>query len=201
MVLNLLLNMVHLSLSWVISLIHSSRFFLSDMEEVVWGDESGIGVLLGLVVVFCFFSGVNGVGVGDMEWDVFRFVGCFVAATFASSANRDDVERSCGSRLILRGVGSKWDSLVVDLKPEDRVFIINWDHDGFVVDVDGVKVVSWSPSGPVIGDVEVSSSDERSKEVELIVVGMHADEDDAVVGTQGEDCRGGEAYAGEFMVD
>jgi len=38
-------------------------FFLGDVEEVVWFKESGIGVLVRLVVVFCFFCvGVGGLG-------------------------------------------------------------------------------------------------------------------------------------------
>jgi len=174
---------------------HSSRFFLSDVEEVVWGNESGVGVLFGLTV-FCFFDGCDGVGVGDVKWKIFRFrrgSSCFVAATFASSANGDDVEGGCGSGLILRGMGSKWKSFIVDVGPEDRVLIINWDHDCFVVDVNGVEGFSWSPSSPVVHDVEVSTSDKCSKEVEIIVVGVHANENNSVVGAKGEDGRGGES--------
>jgi len=158
--------------------------------------------LLGLIVVFCFFGGSEGVGVGDVEWNVFRFVGCLVAATLASSASGDDdVEGGCRSRLVSRGMGSKWESFIVDMGSEDGVFVISWNHDCFVVDVDGVKGFSWSPSSPVIGDVKVSTMDEGAKEVELVVVGMHADEDDSVIGAQSEDGRGGESCAGEFMVD
>ena len=139
-----------------------------------------------------------------MKWNVFRFFGsngCFVAATLASSANGDGIERGCRSGLISRGMGSKWESFIIDVGPEDRVFIINWDHDCFVVNVDGVESFSWSPRGPVIGDVKVSTADEGTEEVELIVVGMHADEDDTVIGAQGEDGRGGESCTGEFMMD
>jgi len=169
---------------------HSSRFFLSDVEEVVWGDKSGIGVGFGLIV-FNFFRGSEGVWVGDMEWNVFRLLGS--AATVASSANGDNVEWSCGSRLVSRGMGGEWESLVVDMGPEDRVIIVDWDHDGFVVDVDGVKGFSWSPSGPVIGDVKVSSTNEGTEEVEIIVVGVHANENNSVVGAKGKDGRGGES--------
>ena len=202
--LNLLLRMVHLSLSQTMALMHSSRFFLSDVEEVFCGEESGVGVLFRLIIVFGFFDGTRGVGVGDVEWKVFHFLGgngCLVAATLASSAKGDDVERGCRSGLISRGMGSKWKSFIFDRDPEHRFFIINWDHDCFVVDVDGIKGCSWSPSSPVILDVEVSTLDEGSEEVELIIVGVHADEDDSIVGTQGEDGRGGESCAGEFMVD
>jgi len=140
-----------------------------------------------------------------MKWNVFHFFGgngCFIAATSTSSTSRDDdVERGCGSGLISRGMGSKWKSFEIDVGPEDRVFVINWDHDCFMVDVDGIEVFSRSPSGPVVADVEVSLSNKGSEEVELIVVGMHADEDDSIIGTQGEDGRGGESCAGEFMVD
>jgi len=140
-----------------------------------------------------------------VKWKVFRFRGgngCFIPATLASSASGDDnVEGGCGSGLISRGMGSKWKSFIIDVGPEDRVFVINWDHDGFVVDVDGVESFSWLPGGPVIGDVKVSTTDEGAKEVELVVVGMHADEDDTIIGAQGEDSRGGESCAGEFMVD
>ena len=139
-----------------------------------------------------------------MEWNVFRFFGgngCFVAATLASSAKGDNVEGGCGSGLISRGMGSKWKSLIFDGDPEHRFFVINWDHDCFMIDVNGVGGCSRSPGGPVILDVEVSVFDKGSEEVELIVVGVHSDEDDAVVGTQGEDSRGSETCAGEFMVD
>ena len=137
------------------------------------------------------------VGVGNIEWNVFRFLGnngCFIATASASSTSGDDdVERGCGSGLILRGMGSEWKSFKIDMGPEDRVFVINWDHECFMVDVNGVKVFSRSPSGPVVADIEVSLSNKGSEEVELIVVGMHADEDDSIVGTQGEDGRGGES--------
>jgi len=134
-----------------------------------------------------------------VEWNVFHFLG--VAATVASSANGDVVKRGCGSGLVLRGVGCKWESLVVDMGSEDRVVVIDWDHNGFMVDVDGVEGFSWSPSGPVVGDIEVSMSDEGPEEVEMIVVGVHANENNPVVGTKGEDGRGGETCVGEFMVD
>ena len=201
--LNLLLNMVHLSLSLIISLIHSSCFFLSDVEEVIWVEESGICVLLRLVVVFCFFCGSRGVGIGDVEWGLFWFLGgncCFIAATFASSTSGDNMV--CGvSGVVLRGMGSKWKPFLFDGDPEDRIFIINWDHNCFVVDVNGIKGFSWSPSGPMELDVEVSMLDEGSKEVELIVVGMHTNEDDSIVSTQGEDGRGSKSCTGEFVVD
>ena len=129
-----------------------------------------------------------------MKWSVFCFVGCFIAAASASSTSRDDnVKRGCRSGLISRGMGSKWKSFEIDVGPEDRVFIINWDHNCFMVDVNGVKVFSRLPSGPVVTDVKVSLSNKGSKEVELIVVSMHADEDDSIIGTQGEDGRGGES--------
>jgi len=132
-----------------------------------------------------------------VQWNIFRFLGgngCFVAATLASNASRDDnVERSCGSGLISRGMGSKLIPFKVDVGPEDRVFVINWDHDCFMVDVNGVEVFSGSPSGPVVTNVKVSSTNKGSKEVELIVVGMHADEDDSIISAQGKDSRGGES--------
>jgi len=172
------------------------------MEEVVWGNESGVSVLFGLIV-FSFFDGGKGVRIGDVKWNVFLFLsgsGCFATAAVASSINRDDVD--CGaSGMILRGMGSERESLIFDWNPEDRFFIINWDHNCFVVDVNGIKGCSWSPSGPVKLDVEVSTLDEGSEEVELIVVSMHADEDDSIVSAQGEDGRGGESCTGEFMVD
>jgi len=171
-------------------LIHSSRFFLSDVEEVVWGDESGVGVGFRLIA-FNFFCGGEGVWVGDVEWNVFRFLGS--AATVASSANGDVVERGCGSGLISRWVGSKWKSFVVHVGSEDRILVINWDHDRFMVDVDGFEGFSWSPGGPMIGDVEVSSTDKGAEEVEIIVVGVHANENNSVVGAEGEDGRGGES--------
>jgi hypothetical protein len=90
-------------------------------------------------------------------------------------------------------MGSEWKSFKIDMGPEDRVFVINWDHDCFVVDVDGFKVFSRSPSRPVVPDVKVSLSNEGSEEVELIVVGMHVNEDDSIVGAQGKDGRGGKS--------
>jgi len=129
-----------------------------------------------------------------VKWNIFHFTGCFIAAASASSTNGDDgVEGGCRLGLILRGMGSEWKSFEIDMSPEDRVFVINWDHDCFVVDVDGFKVFSRSPSCPVVSDVEVSLSNEGSEEVELIVVSMHADEDDSIISTQGEDGRGGES--------
>jgi len=171
-------------------LIHSSRFFLSDVEEVVWGDKSSVGVGFRLIV-FNFFNGSKGVWVGDVEWNVFRFLGS--AATVASSANGDRVEWGCWSRLVPRGVGCEWESLVVDVGSEDRVIVVDWDHDGFMVDVNGIEGLSWSPSSRVVRDVKVSTSDKCSEEVEMIVVGVHANENNSVVGTKGKDGRGGES--------
>ena len=139
-----------------------------------------------------------------MEWNNFRFLGgsgCLVAAAAAKTCKGDVVERGCWSGLVSRGVRFKWKSFVVDVGSEDRVFVINWDHDRFMVDVDGVEGFSWSPGGPVIHDVEVSALDEGSEEVEIIVVGVHANENNPVVGAKGEDGRGSESCAGEFMMD
>jgi len=169
---------------------HSSRFFLSDVEEVVWGNESVIGVGFGLIV-FDFFCGSEGVWVGDVEWNVFRFLGS--AATVASSANGDNVEWCCRSGLVSRGMGCERESLVIDTGSEDRVIVVDWDHDGFVVDVNGIESFSWSPSSPVVCDVEVSTSDEGTEEVEIVVVGVHANENNSVVGAKGKDGRGGES--------
>jgi len=164
---------------------------------------SSISVLLGLIVVLCFFDGSRGIRIGDVKWNVFHFLGgdgCFIAATLASSASGDSVVGGI-SGVILRGMGSERESFIIDRDPEDRLFVINWDHDCFVVNVDGIKGFSWSPSGPVELDVEVPTLDEGSKEVELIVVGMHSDEDDSIVSAQGEDGRGSKSCTGEFMVD
>ena len=203
MSLNLLLRKVHLSLSRTMVLIHSSRFFLGDVEEVVWGEESGVGVCFGLAIFDVVCRG-EGVGIGDMEWNNFRFLGgndCFVAATAAKISKGVVVERSCWSGLVLRGMGSKWKSFIVDVGPEDRVIIVDWDHNGFVVDVDGVEGFSWPPGGPMISDVEVSATDEGAEEMEIIVVGVHANENNPVVGAKGEDGRSGKSWVGEFMVD
>jgi len=88
---------------------------------------------------------------------------------------------------------TEWKSFEIDMGPEDRVFVINWDNDCFMVDVDGVKVFSWLPGGPVVADVEMSLSNKGSKEVELVIVSVHADKDDSIVSAQGEDSRGGES--------
>ena len=150
-------------------------------------------------LVLCY----RGVRVGDIEWGIFWFLGgrcCFMAAIVARLINWDDV--GCRvSGMILRGMGSKWKSFIFDRDPEDRLFIINWDHNCFVVNVDGIEGLSWLPSGPVELDVKVSLLDEGSEEVELIVVGVHADEDDTIVGAQGKDGRGGKSYTGELVVD
>jgi len=64
-----------------------------------------------------------------MKWNVFHFLrgdGCLIAAASASSTSGgDNVERSCGSGLILRGMGSKRESFIFDRDPEDRLFVIN----------------------------------------------------------------------------
>jgi len=193
MFLNLLLRKVHLSLSQTMVLIHSSCFFLSNVEEVVWGEESGVGVRFGLAIFGVVCRG-EGVGVGDVKWNIFHFLGgngCLVAATLTSSAKGGVVERGCGSGLISRWVGSKWKSFVVDVGSEDRVIVVDWDHDGFVVDVNGVEGFSWSPSSPMVCDVEVSATDEGAEEVEIIVVGVHANENNPVVGAKGEYGRSG----------
>jgi len=138
-----------------------------------------------------------------VKWNVFRFlgeIGCFIAATLTSSASGDDMVCRVEG-VILRGMGSERESFIFDRDPKDRFFVINWDHDCFMVDVDGIEGFSWSPSGPVELDVEVSSLDEGAKEVELIVVGMHADEDDSIIGAQGEDGRGSESCTGELVVN
>ena len=201
--LNRLLRIVHLLLSLTISLIHCSHFFLSNMEEEFWVKESSVGVLLGPVIIFCSFCGSRGVGVGDVEWNVFRFLRgrcCFIAATLASNVSGNDViGRTSG--MVLGGVGSKWKPFIFDGNPENRFFVINWDHDCFVVDVDGIEGLSWSPGSPVELDVKVSMLDEGSEEVELVVVGMHVDEDDSIVCAQGEDGRCGKSCAGELVVD
>jgi len=62
-----------------------------------------------------------------------------------------------------------------------------------MVDVDGVKGFSWSPSSPVVCDVEVSTSDEGTEEVEIIVVGVHANENNSIVCAKGEDGGGSES--------
>jgi len=195
MSLNLLLRRVHLSFNRIMALMHSSRFFLSDVEEVVWGKESGVGVRLGLAIFGVICRG-EGVGIGDVKWNIFRFLGgngCLVAATLASSTKGGVVERGCGLRLISRWVGSKWKPFVVDVGPKDRVIVVDWDHDGFMVDVNGVKGFSWSPSSPMVRDVEVSSSDKCPEEVEMVVVGVHANENNPVVGTKGKDGGGGKS--------
>jgi len=61
-----------------------------------------------------------------------------------------------------------------------------------MVNVDGVKGFSWSPGGPMIGDVKVSSTNEGTEEIEIVVVGVHANENNSVVGAKGKDGRGGE---------
>ena len=102
---------------------HSSRFFLSDVEEVVWGDESGVGVRFGLAIFGVVCRG-KGVGIGDVKWNIFRFLGgngCLVAATLASSTKGGVVERGCGSGLISGWVGSKWKSFVVDVGSDVKV--------------------------------------------------------------------------------
>jgi len=138
-----------------------------------------------------------------MEWDVFWYLGgrgCFVAAIIARFINGDDV--GCGILgMVLRGVWCKQKPFVFDRDAEDRFFIINWDHNCLVVDVDGVEGFSWSPGGPVELDVKMSMLDKGSEEVELIVVGIHEDEDDSIVSAQGEDGRGGKSCAGELVVD
>jgi len=87
----------------------------------------------------------------------------------------------------------KWKCFVFDGNLEDRFFIINWDHDCFMVDVDGILGFSRSPGSPVKLDVKVSLLNEHSKEVELVVIGVYADENDTIVSAQGKDSRGGKS--------
>jgi len=138
-----------------------------------------------------------------MEQGIFWYLGgrcCFVAAIVARFINWDDM--GCRvSGMVLRGVWCKGECLVFNGNGEDRFFIINWDHDCFMVDVDGIEGLSWLPGGPVELDIEVSTLDKGSKEVELIVMGVHVDEDDTIVSTQGEDGRGGKSCTGELVVD
>ena len=139
-----------------------------------------------------------------MKWNNFCFLGgsdCFIAATIASIISWDDVKGGCGSGLISQGIGGKRESLVFNWDSDDRVFVVNWDHDGFVVNVNGVLGFPWSPGGPVVLNIKVSTLDEGSEEVEIIVVSVYVNENNPVIGAKGEDGRGSEACAGEFMID
>jgi len=61
-------------------------------------------------------------------------------------------------------------------------------------------IFSWHEVHPVEVKVMLSSVNEGAKEVEVISSGMHVDEDDTMLGAQGEDGRGREAIATEVGV-
>ena len=138
-----------------------------------------------------------------MKWGVFWSLGGrwgLIAAIIARFINGDNV--GCWvTGMVLRGVWGKEKCFVFDRNPEDRFFIINWDHDCFVVDINGIKGFSGSPGGPVELDVKVTTLDKGSKEVEVVFMGVYADKDDTIVSVQGEDGRGSEACIGELVVD
>ena len=61
-------------------------------------------------------------------------------------------------------------------------------------------VFSWHKVCPVEIEVVLSSVNECAKEVEIISSSVHADEDNTMLGAQGEDSGGGEAVATEVGV-
>ena len=61
-------------------------------------------------------------------------------------------------------------------------------------------VFSWHEVRPMEIEVMLLSIDEGTKEVEVVSSGVHADEDDTMLGAQGEDGRGGETVAAEVGV-
>ena len=116
----------------------------------------------------------------------------FVAAVIAGFISGDDM--GCWVMgMVLWGVWDKWKCFIFDRNPKDRFFIINWDHDCFMVDVNSILGFSGSPSGPVELNVEVSLWKKCSKEVEVVFMGVHTDKDNTIVGAQGEDSRGGKS--------
>ena len=61
-------------------------------------------------------------------------------------------------------------------------------------------IFSWHEVCPMEIEVMLLSIDEGTKEVEVVSSGMHADEDDTMLGAQGEDSGGGEAVTMEVGV-
>ena len=61
-------------------------------------------------------------------------------------------------------------------------------------------VFSWHEVCPMEIEVVLSLVDEGAKEVEVISSGVHADEDNTMLGAQGEDSGGGEAVTMEVRV-
>ena len=61
-------------------------------------------------------------------------------------------------------------------------------------------IFSWHEVRPMEIEVVLLSVDEGTKEVEVVSSGVHADEDDTMLGAQGEDSGGGETVATEVWV-
>ena len=61
-------------------------------------------------------------------------------------------------------------------------------------------IFSWHEVCPMEIEVVLLSIDEGTKEVEIVSSGVHADEDDTMLGAQGKDSGGGEAVATEVGV-
>ena len=98
-------------------------------------------------------------------------------------------------------IGSDVKLLIVDWKTEDGVDVVDGYADSFVIDVNSFSAVSRPPGSPVQVDIKVATLDKSSKEVQVVSFGMHAAEDDTVLGTKGEYSGGGEPMVGHFMVD
>jgi len=82
-----------------------------------------------------------------------------------------------------------------DSGSEYWVFIVNWDHDGFVGDV--CCIFSWYKGRPVEIDIVLPMIDEGAKEVEVVSSSVHTDEDNTMFGAEGEDGGGRKAIAME----
>ena len=61
-------------------------------------------------------------------------------------------------------------------------------------------ILSWHEVCPMEIKVVLLSVDEGAEEVEVVSSGVHADEDDTMLGAQGEDSGGGETVATEVGV-
>jgi len=65
--------------------------------------------------------------------------------------------------------------------------------ESLVVDICCIFIWSWLPGCPVEVDFEGISINESSEEMQVISFGVHPDKCDAIVGSKGEYCGGGES--------
>ena len=81
--------------------------------------------------------------------------------------------------------------LMADCCTNNWFFAINWDINSMVMN--NSFFFSWLPTGPVEPNSKIISSDEGSKEIQVVSFSVYADECDAIFCSKGEDGRYGES--------